>query len=147
MTCMMTFFAQAKLAFLSQNRGLKLSKFEKIWSNFYLDKKHQNSKFFAPRFARGEFLMSENFLKLKESPFPLYLPPRSSLTARSRPESYASAAAQIGQNPNFSTSKIFSKFFPMTCMMTFFAKANLAFLSQNRGRKLPKFGKIQSNFY
>ena len=72
-------------------------------SNFYLDKKGQNSKFSAPRFARGEFLKSGNLLKLRESPFPLYPPPRSSLTARSRPESYASAAAQTGQNPKFSS--------------------------------------------
>ena len=108
---MMTFFAQAKLAFLSQNRGLKLPKFGKIQSNFYVDKKDQNSKIFAPRFARGEFLKSENFLKLKESPFPLYPPPRSTLTGRSRPESYASAAAQTGQNPKFSILKKISKCF------------------------------------
>ena len=143
----MTFFAQAKLAFLSQNRGLKLPKFGKIQSNFYLDKKDQNSKIFAPRFARGEFLKSENFLKLKESPFPLYPPPRSTLTGRSRPESYASAAAQNWPKPKIFNLKNFSKNFPMTCMMTFFAQAKLAFLSQNRGLKLSKFEKIWSNFY
>ena len=112
MTCMMTFFAKAKPAILSQNRGRKIFKNGQNHSNFYLDKKGQNSKFSAPRFARGpNFFKSENLLKLRESPFPLYPPPRSTLTGRSRPESYASAAAQTGQKSQIYNFENFSKYF------------------------------------
>ena len=132
---------------MSQNRGRKIFKNGQNLSNFYLDKKGQNSKFSAPRFARGpNFFKSENLLKLRESPFPLYPPPRSSLTARSRPESYASAAAQTGQNPKFSILKKFFGNFTMTCMMTFLLRQSLLFLSQNRGRKFPKSWKNLEQF-
>ena len=121
----------------------------KNWKNFekfLFRQEKSNFKIFRPSLRSGRNFKSGNLLKLRESPFPLYPPPRSSLTARSRPVSYASAAAQNWPKPKIFNLKIFSKFFPMRCMMTFFAKAKPAILSQNRGQKISKFGKILKIF-
>ena len=136
MTCMMTFLLRQSLLFLSQNRGRK---FPKIWKNleqFLLRQERPKFKNFRPSLRSGRIFKVKKFFKAKGKPIPPLSSPEIDPNGSISPRILCLGGRQNWPKPKIF---IFQNFFPMTCMMTFFAKAKLAFLSQNRGLTLEKF--------
>merc|ERR1711989_42723 len=106
-TCMMAFFAKANPDILSQNRGRKFQKLEK----FLLKTRNTKIQNFSPLASLGANKKTENFLKLRESPFPLYPPPRSTLNGSISPSMLCLGGRQNWPKPKiFNLRKIFNFF-------------------------------------